>query len=57
MRTQFADLVVHNAKPPAPGSTTIWDGTPIFLGFVCELAAEAKGYRKGRDESTTTTTR
>jgi hypothetical protein len=25
-------------------------GTPIFLGFVCELAAEAEGYRKGRDE-------
>ena len=38
------------ATPSRPRRDRPPYGTPVFLGFVCELAAEAEGYRKGREE-------
>jgi hypothetical protein len=44
MRTQFTDLVVRNAKPPAPGSTTIWDTN--LPGLCLRTRRRAEGYRR-----------
>ena len=48
MRTQLTDLVVRNAKPPASGSTTIWDTSLLGLCLRTRRRSRRLPKRSGR---------